>query len=370
MTAPRQTSPFIEPVAVEAWDAWFRWRDSAGLHDVAIEDTWRRVAIALASVESDGGRLPWFSRFLGALATWRMLPDERLLQAAGTGQITWRSDVLCATINAAAFVPSGPYPAHGIDLGAVGDCAETAVRALDNAALLAGAPAPRLRIGLAGVADALLLLGLGYASAAGRAQAHALAQALAKGCFRASVELAAERGRTTCDVRDALDRARSRLTSPGWLASAERHGLRHTQLTAITAQPRLALLANGVADALDPLLGEHQPHVVTTPGMRRTLYASGYALRVLRNAGADPRIDATVPLSGCWKAQIAMRAAVQPWMDEPIACSLLVEATPDPQQQAEARLRAAAQGLGSPEWRSAVGHRIAIEPEGPRGCLA
>lgn len=57
--------------------------------------------------------------------------------------------------------------------------------------------------------------------------------------------------------------------------------------------------------------GEHH-------GLRhsRDAFRAGYALNVLR---AD-----TLP----WTAQIAMRAAVQPWMDEPIAYPLLEAAEP------------------------------------------
>lgn len=356
---PRLQSPFIEPVAVEAWDAWFRWRDVASLNDVSIEDTWRRVAGALVSVEGAGGRARWLSRFLKVLATWQLLPDERLLESAGTGRITWRGDALYATLNAAAFIPLGRYPAEQIDLAALGECAEVAVRVLDNAALLAGAPAPQLRIGVVGVADALLLLGLDYDSAAGREQASALARALAEGCFRASVELAAERGRGGGDVTDALARARSRGMSPEWLACAERHGLRHPRLTAITSQPRLALLANDVADALDPLLGKNHPHAVVAPGGQRTMYSSGYALNVLRGGAAERRVDPATLGNVSWRAQIAMRAAVQRWVDESIDYPLLLDGEPDPEQQTEARRQAVTHGLGVPEWRHAACRQIA-----------
>lgn len=50
---------------------------------------------------------------------------------------------------------------------------------LDNAALLADAVVPRLRIGIVGIADALALLDLAYDSDAGRAQAASMACALA-----------------------------------------------------------------------------------------------------------------------------------------------------------------------------------------------
>ena len=40
------SSPFVSPVAVEAWDTWFRWRENGTLHDDTVDATWRRVASA------------------------------------------------------------------------------------------------------------------------------------------------------------------------------------------------------------------------------------------------------------------------------------------------------------------------------------
>lgn len=346
-----QRSPFIEPVAVEAWDAWFRWRQHAELRDVSIEDTWRRVAGALASVEAEGARRVWLSRFLKVFVNWQLLPDERLLAAAGTGRVSWSGEALHAVVNAAAFVEAGPHASRRIDLAAVTQCAEVAVRALDNAALLAGTPSPNLRIGLIGVADALALLGAGYDSDAGRAQAAALAGALAEGCFRASTELAIERGATTGGPDSAIARAQRWGMPPEWLRSARRRGLRHRQLTAMTSQPRVALLANDVADALDPLLGEHHPHVIASQNGQQTIYSSGYALSVLEAAG---KVDTPPPATLVdlpWTAQLAMRAAVQPWMDAAVAYPLLLERPPDATLAADVLRQAAKHGLDAPSWR-------------------
>lgn len=350
MTLFLRLSPFIEPVAVEAWDAWFRWRERGDLRDVSIEDTWRRVAVALASVEADGGKRRWLARFLKAFANWQLLPDERLLAAAGTGAVTWRDGDLHAALNIAAFVPVDAHSTLDIDPAAIGDCAEVAVRVLDNAALLAGIAAPRLRIGMVGVADALLLLGLDYDSEAGCARAAAFARAVAEGCLRANVELARERGATPDDTRQAI--ARVRKLEPEWQRDAERHGLRHRQLTAITSQPRLALLANDVADALDPLLGKNHWHTIAGPDGPRSIQSSGYALGVL-HADGDPQGESRAVLRDLSPAaQLAMRAAVQPWIDAPIDCPLLLEGEPDPAQQAEARSQAGVLGLGAPRWRT------------------
>lgn len=347
MTNLRQPSPFVELAAVEAWDAWFRWREQADLRDLSIEDTWRRVSVALASVESCGEIAMWQKRFMDALASWRLLPDERLLADAGTDRAGCPGGALHATLNASAFVPKDFAATAALDFAALAACAALAVRVLDNAALLAGGPVPRLRIGILGIADALALLDLPYDSDAARAQAASMARALAEGCRRGSATLAALRGPPVCGRRA------NRHGMPACPArDAVVHGLRHTQLTAITRQSRLALLANDVADAADPLLGRNHTHVIATADGQRALRSSGYALGILdaHGRGVPDRTDTLADLP--WTAQMAMRAALQPWIDEPIDYPLLATRAPDAAQRSEAHRLAVVYGLGEPAWRN------------------
>lgn len=325
----RRPSPFIELAAVEAWDAWFRWRDRSGLRDFSIEDTWRRVAGALATVEPLGERDALRARCTDALAAWRLLPDERLLADAGTGRNGWHTGTLHVALNAAAFVSTDRTVAAVIDLAGMADCAALAVRVLDNAALLAGNPTPQVRVGILGIADALALLGLPYDSDAGRARAAAMVRALAEGCFRGNVMLAAARGARAEASRVGIARGRSRGIPPGLLRMAARHGLRHLRLVAIVPQPRLALLANDVADAADPLHGWDHACVIAAADGLRDLRSPGYALNILR-ANDECRDGAPQTLADLpWTAQTAMRAALQPWLDEPIDYPLLGLHPPD-----------------------------------------
>lgn len=352
MPESRNPSPFIDLASVEAWDAWFRWRDRTGLRDTSIEDTWRRVATALAAVETGDEVARQRTRCMDAMAAWRLLPDARLLAAAGTGRAGWRDGALHAVLNAAAFVSPGGSPDASLASAGMADCAALAVRALDNAALLAGIPVPHLRIGVVGIADALALLGLAYDSDAGRAQAAAMARAVAEGCLRGNIALAATRGACSGDTHACMARTARRDAPPELLHDARQHGLRHARLTALTAQPRLALLANDVADAADPLQGENHVHVIAAPTGQRTIRSSGYALNALRSSadGHAGKPDTLPDLP--WTAQIAMRAALQPWMDEPIAYPLLAMREPDAFQQNKARQQAALHGLGEPVWRN------------------
>lgn len=69
------------------WDTKYRFAPEGQTGDACLEDTWRRVASAVAAAEPDPAR--WQTRFFEVLSTQRFLPGGRILAGAGTGrQIT------------------------------------------------------------------------------------------------------------------------------------------------------------------------------------------------------------------------------------------------------------------------------------------
>ena len=73
----------LTPLAQEIWDMKYRFRRSGGEPaESAIEDSWRRVAAALAEPEADSAR--WERVFYGAMEDFRFLPAGRILAGAGT----------------------------------------------------------------------------------------------------------------------------------------------------------------------------------------------------------------------------------------------------------------------------------------------
>jgi ribonucleoside-diphosphate reductase alpha chain len=78
-------SPFAAPIAEQIWDMKYRLKAEDGTPiDRTVEDTWRRIARALAATEADPGA--WEDRFYGALADFRFLPAGRIAAGAGTGR--------------------------------------------------------------------------------------------------------------------------------------------------------------------------------------------------------------------------------------------------------------------------------------------
>ncbi|MEL6999425.1 MAG: ribonucleotide reductase N-terminal alpha domain-containing protein, partial [Pseudomonadota bacterium] len=76
---------FAAEISRQIWDMKYRLKDADGAPvDAAVEDTWRRIARALAQVEADPDL--WEARFYDALAGFRYLPAGRIIAGAGTGR--------------------------------------------------------------------------------------------------------------------------------------------------------------------------------------------------------------------------------------------------------------------------------------------
>lgn len=295
------TTRFTDPAAVDAWDRWFRWRNGGALRDRTIDATWLRVADAIAAAEGMQART-WAYLYVDAFSRWQLLPDERLLRMAGTGTGWSPFESPCATLNVAAFVIAPLTRQARFDSERFAGVAALAVRLLDGALVMMHGAAPTftgLRIGVIGLADALHLLGIPYDDTRAADQACAVGAALASGTLRGTTELAQERGPIDAKPAHLVALWRDRGTSEALIKDAMRRGVRHTRLTTIEPQPRLALLSNNASDAIDP-----QPL-----GNRRAI---GEASKT--SAQVQPPITAEAMMT----AQLAIRAAIQPWIDVPI----------------------------------------------------
>ncbi|TCO43306.1 hypothetical protein [Dokdonella fugitiva] len=338
----QRTTTFIDPAAVEAWDAWFRRRDGAQLRDMTVDCTWRRVADALGAARASL-RQPLFA----ALSSWRILLDERIVASAGTESAPWPADP-GAVVNAARFVEDPGQPGARFDRMRFADCAGLALRALDAVPAPAGpGPAPRPTLGVTGVADTLALLGLRYDSAPARAFVRNLGRWLAEGCWRANVLLARDEGARVALTGALRRRAGARGIAAELVADAERHGLRHAGPLALVAHPRLALLANGIADGLDPIAAAAR--VVRFPPDGRVVRSDGYARVLLRAAGTA--LPASETFEGVSiAAQLELRGVLQPWLDTKIDCAVRVARLPTPDERDRAHVQAVLLGLAEPRF--------------------
>ncbi|MDE2007096.1 MAG: adenosylcobalamin-dependent ribonucleoside-diphosphate reductase, partial [Rhodospirillales bacterium] len=199
------------------------------------------------------------------------------------------------SINLAVAVRAPFTPRARLDLERIAALAATAVRLLDNVIDASRFPlvkqreaarrARRIGLGITGLADALLMLGLAYDTPAAREQAAAAMRTICHAAYRASVRLAAEKGSFPGFAREAF------LAAPFIRALPEdirdgiaRHGIRNSHLLAIAPTGTISLLAGNVSSGIEPIFA---------PEARRTV----------RDARGEPRLfaveDAAVRL---WRA--------------------------------------------------------------------
>lgn len=317
-----RATEFIDLAAVEAWDTWFRWRERNQLRDVSIQDTWARVACVLGGQSASKGNL--VQRILEAMEAWKLLPDARIIATAGTTCEVWPDNELAAVLNIARFVRDPGTPGSWMDFVEIEQVASVAVEALDNAVQVApwrsNETGTHLRIGLVGLADALALMGVPYRGELARSIARDIAKRMALGCLCANLRLAHDRKpRFRVSRQDPLAHG-LREISPTLANEAEIHGLRYASLTAITSQPCLAQLANNVANAIDPLQAAQCAAGIRASDRERRSGAQGYAIEWSQNRGhSSEQLQAMLENArASVQSQIALRSAMQTWIDDPI----------------------------------------------------
>src|SRR5258707_6706493 len=74
----------VAAISQEIWDMKYRLKAMDGTPvDKTIEDSWRRIAVALAEAEAPESREDWAEKFFGALEGFKFLPAGRILAGAG-----------------------------------------------------------------------------------------------------------------------------------------------------------------------------------------------------------------------------------------------------------------------------------------------
>jgi ribonucleoside-diphosphate reductase alpha chain len=79
--------PQVAAISQQIWDMKYRLKTLDGQPiDRTIEDSWRRVATAIAEAEPEAERAKWTERFYQALSGFHFLPAGRILAGAGTAR--------------------------------------------------------------------------------------------------------------------------------------------------------------------------------------------------------------------------------------------------------------------------------------------
>ncbi len=245
------------------------------------------------------------------------------------------------SLNLTQFVLSPFAPEARIDTGRLAEAAHVAVRLLDNVIDASRFPLPqqaenahgsrRLGLGLTGLADALVMLGLTYGSEGSLAVAADTMRRICHAAYRASIALAKEKGSFPHFERDKYVQAPFVRNLPEEIRTEiAMHGIRNSHLIAIAPTGTISLLAGNVSSGLEPAFAaSYRRKVLGGDGRPKEFALTDYAVRFSRkltgaSTGVPPAFITANELSV--DAHLAMQAALQPFVDNSISKTINVPA--------------------------------------------
>jgi ribonucleoside-diphosphate reductase alpha chain len=240
---------------------------------------------------------------------------------------------LLGSINLARLVEAPFQPDARLDEAALGQLTHTAVRMLDNVIDLSRYPLPaqeaeakakrRIGLGVTGLADALLFCGAAYGSDEAVALTSRWLSRIRCEAYRASAELAAEKGPFPAYDAAMLERPNLEDLDADTRDLIARHGLRNGCLTSIAPTGTTSLLAGNVSSGIEPVFAYAYTRKVRQPdGSTREEAVEDYALAVWRRlkGEATPPADLFVTAQTLTPADhIRMQAAAQACVDSSIS---------------------------------------------------
>lgn len=246
------------------------------------------------------------------------------------------------SINLTRFVHQPFTDRASLDLEDIAATARVAVRMLDNVYEVSRFPlakqaevakaSRRLGLGLTGLADAFIMLGITYGSDRSLELASDLMRTICHAAYRASIELAREKGSFPRFVVDQYTRGEFIRSLPADIVSSiRRHGIRNSHLTAIAPTGTISLLAGNVSSGLEPAYAfTMHRRIRVADGSEMTVPVEDYAHRLFRetfgeSAELSPAFVAAAEVTPI--QQLEMQARLQRFVDNAISKTISVPAT-------------------------------------------
>ncbi|MEQ9694927.1 adenosylcobalamin-dependent ribonucleoside-diphosphate reductase [Shimia sp. SDUM112013] len=240
---------------------------------------------------------------------------------------------LLGSINLARLV-SNPFETNAeLNQEALTDLVATAVRMMDNVVDASKFPLPeqaqeaqnkrRIGLGVTGLADALLMLGLKYGTEEAAEQTEAWMKAIARASYLASVDLAREKGVFPLFDKDKYVNGGlvAHLDDDVKAAIAE-HGIRNALLTSIAPTGTISLYAGNVSSGIEPVFAyAYTRKVLQKDGSRTEEEVVDYAVQMWRDKFGDKELPDYFVNAQTLEpaAHVRMQAAAQSWIDSSIS---------------------------------------------------
>ncbi|HEX2841455.1 adenosylcobalamin-dependent ribonucleoside-diphosphate reductase [Hyphomicrobium sp.] len=323
------TDAFVAAVRADSpWDLVF---EGKVYKTVRARDLWDRIVRAAYDYAEPG---VIFIDRVNALNNLAFCEEISATNPCGEQPLPPYGACLLGSINLAALV-SAPFSDHAaIDAKKLAERVRIAVRFLDNVIDVSGYPLEaqrreamakrRIGLGVTGLADALIAMGVRYGTSEAAQLAQSWMRTIEQAAYLASAELAAEKGAFPLyDAERFLASPNVVRLAPEVREAIARHGIRNGCLTSIAPTGTISLFAGNVSSGVEPVFDFRYS--------RRVLGPDGGArveeVEDLAHAQFRRRFGAEAPLSAAFvtaaelspREHLVMQAALQKHVDSSIS---------------------------------------------------
>ncbi len=322
------TDPFMEAVkADQSWDLIF---GDKVYRTVQARDLWNKIMQATYDYAEPG---VIFIDRINAANNLNYCETISATNPCGEQPLPPYGACLLGSINLARLVSQPFEDAAELNVEALNELVATAVRMMDNVVDVSKFPLPeqereaqakrRIGLGVTGLADALLMLGLRYGSDEAARQTEDWLHAIARAAYLASVQLAKEKGAFPLFDADAFLASGAMQHMDDDVRDAIReHGIRNALLTSIAPTGTISLYAGNVSSGIEPVFAyAYTRKVLQKDGSRTEEEVVDYAVQMWRDLKGDAPLpdyfvnaQTLAPLD-----HVKMQAAAQKWVDSSIS---------------------------------------------------
>ncbi len=322
------TDAFMEAVKADgSWDLVF---DGKVYRTVQARDLWNRIMQATYDYAEPG---VIFIDRINQANNLNYCETIAATNPCGEQPLPPYGACLLGSINLARLVRDPFEDAASLDENALNDLVATAVRMMDNvvdaskfpleAQALEAQAKRRIGLGVTGLADALLMVGLRYGSDDAARQTDRWLHAIARAAYLASVQLAKEKGAFPLfDAEAYLASGTMQAMDEDVREAVRAHGIRNALLTSIAPTGTISLYAGNVSSGIEPVFAyAYTRKVLQKDGSRTEEEVVDYAVQLWREKFGDKELpdyfvnaQTLAPLE-----HVKMQAAAQKWVDSSIS---------------------------------------------------
>jgi ribonucleoside-diphosphate reductase alpha chain len=321
--------------AVKAGGSWDLVFDGTIYHTIEARDLFNRIMRATYDYAEPG---VIFIDRINAMNNLAYCETIAATNPCGEQPLPPYGACLLGSVNLARLVTDPFEAGAALDEAALDGIVATAVRMMDNVVDASRFPLEaqrqealakrRIGLGVTGLADALIMLGLTYGSDEAAAQTEAWMKRIARAAYLASVDLAKEKGAFPLfDAERYLESGSLAHMDEDVREAIREHGIRNALLTSIAPTGTISLYAGNVSSGIEPVFAyAYTRKVLQKDGTRTEEEVVDYAVQMWREKFGDRELPEyfvnaqTLPPM----AHVKMQAAAQKWVDSSISKTINV----------------------------------------------